>query len=415
MAGFDIFESKKNSPLDPYQGYVPPQPPTDVNLGTIEGYGDKVVVSPTGGEQTDQWGEPVSSDYVSDVRKKVSGQEPIPQKPLDAAVELNNQWMQSKEYNFIKSKYQDPEDVRIEAEKRAHAGLTKDYQPTDWALVPPEKKAIFRQQAMAEADKAVSIAVSENKDRETRAFELFKLNLAQKKENTPSEYRTFYNAQKQAGKTDAQIDDAWKQRELERAERSRQQPQQSQFVDPKTGNPLIFDKATNSYRVAKVEGEGGVEPRPVNPSATERERIAALNVLKGQLERVEKDYKPEYVGLVSGQVGRITQFTDKKEAAFRQVILDIKDSLLRARSGAQINEQEYARLAKLVPDFTDSEPQFAGKMESFKTSLGSMITERQESMRRGGVKTRDGGPTTGSKPQLTPAQAIEELKRRGKL
>ncbi len=190
------------------------------------------------------------------------------------------------------------------------------------------------------------------------------------------------------------------------ARESRSMPQQTQFTDPETGEPLVFDRTTGTYKVAPVVGGGGVAPRPVNPSATEREKGSAFAVLKSQLERIKSDYKPEYVGLVSGQVGRVTQWRDADEAAFRQVILDVKDSLLRARSGAQINEQEYARLAKLVPDFTDSEPQFAGKMKSFEATIDEIAKQRAAGQRKGGVKIHENEPAV-------PPAAIIEKKREG--
>jgi hypothetical protein len=182
---------------------------------------------------------------------------------------------------------------------------------------------------------------------------------------------------------------AMQERKKDIAREGRSTTMQSTFVDPKTGNPLIFNRVTNKYEVAGIEGEGGIAPKPVNPSAAEREKTATFEVLNDQLDRIEATYKPQYVGLISGQVGRVTQFKDADEAGFRQVILDVKDSLLRARSGAQINEQEYKRLAKLVPDFTDSEPQFKGKMKSFRTTINSIVGERTEAQRKGGVKLQN--------------------------
>lgn len=164
--------------------------------------------------------------------------------------------------------------------------------------------------------------------------------------------------------------------------------QQSVFTDPADGTPLVFDPKTQTYKRATLEGSGAVAPRPVNPSAGEREKTASFSVLRDQLKRIKEAYQPRYVGLVSGQMGRVTQWTDENEAAFRQIVLDVKDSLLRARSGAQINEQEYARLAKLVPDFTDSEPQFAGKMKSFEATFEAIARERERAQKGGGVYLR---------------------------
>jgi len=182
-------------------------------------------------------------------------------------------------------------------------------------------------------------------------------------------------------------------------------PQQSMFTDPESGLPLVFDPATGNYKVAEVGGSGKVAPRTVNPSAGERTTNAMFDVLRGQLKRIQDSYNSKYVGLISGQLGRVTQWADSDEAAFRQVILDVKDSLLRARSGAQINEQEYKRLSKFVPDMTDSEPQFMGKMTSFEATLNSIATEREKAQRKGGVYIRQpqgaattapGGPEIGS-------------------
>jgi len=188
--------------------------------------------------------------------------------------------------------------------------------------------------------------------------------------------------------------DAAQQRKAEIAREGRSNAMQTTFVDPETGNPLIFDRLTNSYKVSKVQGNGGIALRPVNPSGTEREKTAALEALSSQIDRIEASYKPEYVGLISGQVGRITQLTDPEEAGFRQLISDVKDSLLRSRSGASINEQEYQRLSRLVPDYTDSEAQFKGKMKSFKTSMNNIQEGRKEAQRKGGVKfTKTDGQT----------------------
>ncbi len=163
-------------------------------------------------------------------------------------------------------------------------------------------------------------------------------------------------------------------------------PQQTQFIDEESGKPLIFDPSSGTYKIADVRGT--VAPRMVNPSATEREKGAQFEVIRRQINRIEKMFKPEYVGIISGKLGALTQLSDKDEAGFRQVILDVKDSLLRARSGAQINEREYDRLSKLVPDMSDSIPMFKGKMKEFKTTFSSIVDERKKAQKAGGVYIR---------------------------
>ncbi len=261
-------------------------------------------------------------------------------------------------------------------------GDIKTRQPDDWTTILslPQLKD-YDVSIKIKPDGGIERTLKPKKDEaEPKGeFETFKAGTAMK----PGETKEQWNER---------VAELWQDRKKEVAREGRSQPQQSQFVDPISGLPLIYDRATESYRVARVEGGGGVAPRPVNPSAGEREKTASFAVLSDQIKRIKDTYKPEFVGLVSGQLGRVTQLANKDEAAFRQVINDVKDSLLRARSGAQINEQEYARLAKLVPDYTDSETQFSGKMQSFETTLNTIMAERAKAQKSGGVMNRGTTP-----------------------
>ena len=188
-------------------------------------------------------------------------------------------------------------------------------------------------------------------------------------------------------------------------------PQQTALVDPITGQPLVFDKKTSTYRVAPVAGGGGIAPRPVHPSAAEREKTSGLETIKSQLGIIKETFNehPEFVGVISGQWGRVSQLWTEDEAAFRQKILDVKDALLRARSGAQINEQEYKRLSKLVPDMGDSDTMFKGKMKSFEQSLDLMIGNRVEAQRKGGVYVE--GVEGGTSPATATGLKIGDIQK----
>lgn len=158
-------------------------------------------------------------------------------------------------------------------------------------------------------------------------------------------------------------------------------------ANPETGN-IIVGSSKGNVNPREIETGPLATKNLANPSAGEREKTAAFETLKSQVQRIKEGFKPSYVGVASGPLGAITQYTDADEAAYRQVIADVKDSLLRARSGAQINEQEYARLSKLVPSVNDSETKFKGKMKSFEKTLDTLITEREKAQMRGGVGFR---------------------------
>jgi len=84
---------------------------------------------------------------------------------------------------------------------------------------------------------------------------------------------------------------------------------------------------------------------------------------------------------------------------------NISDMLLRARSGAQINEQEYARLRKLMPNPRTSP-------ESFRANLSRFIVETNNIMsaRQGGEVTQPNEPAAA--PPAQPGQPIVQQNRR---
>jgi hypothetical protein len=65
-----------------------------------------------------------------------------------------------------------------------------------------------------------------------------------------------------------------------------------------------------------------------------------------------------------------------KETTFRQTLANISDQLLRARSGAQINEQEYSRLAGLLPKATDEPAVFNAGVSRFQSEISQLKNER---------------------------------------
>lgn len=87
--------------------------------------------------------------------------------------------------------------------------------------------------------------------------------------------------------------------------------------------------------------------------ATAMEKGVTLDQIAGNLGRIRGNFNPSWVGPVAGRAYRmqeaVTGLKDDNQSAFYADVNDIGDMLLRARSGAQINEQEYARLRRLVP------------------------------------------------------------------
>jgi len=163
----------------------------------------------------------------------------------------------------------------------------------------------------------------------------------------------------------------------------------SQAASTGTAQGTLGVKATPEFQrtesnVAKARAEGSTEGSPL-PAGT-AEKVSALMTAKQQLESIEKNFNETFLGPVRGtetafnvrrSVGSyIGSPLGEQETIFRQSLADVKDQLLRARSGAQINETEYKRLAALLPAARDELPVFKAGLKRFKEELLGTIENK---------------------------------------
>ena len=144
---------------------------------------------------------------------------------------------------------------------------------------------------------------------------------------------------------------------------------QSAFVDPATGKPLVFDKATGSYRVANVEG--GATPKPA--------AFTPESAAKAQMVEQALTYMPLIrAGLIlpDGTVDRTnvanmnvrTPFTEGRTIS--TYVMDAVEAKLRAESGAAVPEPEVKRAAKrFIPAVGDNDDQVKIKLNNLETYL----------------------------------------------
>jgi hypothetical protein len=115
--------------------------------------------------------------------------------------------------------------------------------------------------------------------------------------------------------------------------------------------------------------------------------LTNLYAAKQQLDNIDQKFNKDYLGPLKGtdtafaarrRVGTaIGAPLGDNETSFRQSLADVKDQLLRARSGAQINEQEYQRLANMLPAATDEEKVFKAGMGRFRDQLQQIIGDKE--------------------------------------
>jgi hypothetical protein len=168
------------------------------------------------------------------------------------------------------------------------------------------------------------------------------------------------------------------------------------------------------------------------PSAAAANKIAMLQSVERQIGLVEQNFNPAFVGKGFSTLDDAlkAQFDKQEKAApfgsnkyqagalrgnlreffgqgsgpeytFRASLLDASDLLLRARSGAQINEQEYTRLKGTLPNLTDEPNVFVAKMKRFQDESSTQINDtlklgstsaRDLLKQRGGTKTAPAAP-----------------------
>ena len=125
--------------------------------------------------------------------------------------------------------------------------------------------------------------------------------------------------------------------------------------------------------------------KPSQESAISQKEDVKISTLKELSKDIRNSAKPEYLGgFISGAAGQgfggvlggvreATGLISDDEAVFRANVNSLKNQLLYLRSGAQINEQEFKRLEKELPDPTLPENVFRSRLDAFDKQLDEII------------------------------------------
>lgn len=184
---------------------------------------------------------------------------------------------------------------------------------------------------------------------------------------------------------------------------------------PSTGGGLSLGGALDAAGARRVRQAGReqaassrarvVTEREESPlQGTDRTRYNALVSAERQADEIKKLYRPEFVGkgftayrdrfkkefetqagaaskekYVPGAIaGAMRSFMGTPapgEVAFRRGVSDISDTILRARSGAQINEEEFQRMKGMLFSLLDEPATFLAALERFRAEVGRMIDD----------------------------------------
>jgi len=156
-------------------------------------------------------------------------------------------------------------------------------------------------------------------------------------------------------------------------------------------SPKQFEQ---QLQLSRERGAAAVAQQPV-PTETAKQ-LSELEATLEQITNVEKLYKPDFVGPIKGRVAGVKEATTgnipEEQIEMRAALRDAADFLLRARSGAQINEQEFKRMMTFLPQDNLPPKVFEVRLSRFKRELQTLIRtkKRLAGTTRGEVEKQEG-------------------------
>jgi hypothetical protein len=132
----------------------------------------------------------------------------------------------------------------------------------------------------------------------------------------------------------------------------------------------------SNMRSGQMGSPSGYDKPMPNEMITANQQIGTL---KDALTQVKSLYKDSYVGPIKGRVAPLKEATigiDPEQSIFNSGIAQMSNTLVYLLSGKQINEQEYARLKKQMPDINLPPRNFQARMQEFERTLNSIIENR---------------------------------------
>jgi hypothetical protein len=145
-----------------------------------------------------------------------------------------------------------------------------------------------------------------------------------------------------------------------------------QMPDPKDPTKMV-PAAINKITLLP-EPMLGIQ-RPEKADIIKQKEIRGLEDFNSKLDRINtlfsnhKDYVGPIRNIQKGVQEKYTGELGSEENEFRQLVKELSDDLLRLRSGAQINEQEYQRMLGFLPTTNLPANTFRDRLNSVKKTM----------------------------------------------
>lgn len=135
---------------------------------------------------------------------------------------------------------------------------------------------------------------------------------------------------------------------------------------------------------------------PEKASPAERKEITTSQVTGEKLAALERFYKPEYVGPITGRAGALredyTGAITPEESTFRGAVKSHNNQLIKDITGAQMSEQEATRILGEAPQLNSPPVTFEARMRQSKENNILLQYKQRE------ILKQTGGDTSGLSP-----------------
>lgn len=171
----------------------------------------------------------------------------------------------------------------------------------------------------------------------------------------------------------------------------------SPFAVPTPGGKPLGPKTEPTLPAGEAEKSGGLEGMKVD-----------LAKAKELYFDPEKGPRRDWVGMYDSRMGDFKDLTgilgsaDPKRVTFKSIISGLQNQILYLRSGKAINEAEFGRLMKELPDPNRSEVDFEARLANFERELNNIAAARSAAFGQAGYRNQG----TGAQP---PAPQQEEI------
>lgn len=178
----------------------------------------------------------------------------------------------------------------------------------------------------------------------------------------------------------------------------------NKFKEDPANADILKDSDVNVVTNSKGQLQLEVKPKAAAGEGALKE-FSDLVSLRDSARTAQILFEPSFVGFIEGSnvvgvVERATGLgTSPKEVSFKRIVNDLSDRLLRARSGAQINEQEFQRLTKIVPRLNTNEKVFNAELSSFMSELDAIIKTKSAISKQAGKRGLVDPSGTGRTPE----------------